>query len=126
MGFVGLLILAGISELLTLVAFNSDICSSYNCTFATSAGFAIGSSLASFTAAKCFYKATTIRQDFSPATPVFDVEAPGTVTVQETVSPDGTKKTVKTTVNADGSKTVEETVVNHQVSAYVTLLASVW
>jgi hypothetical protein len=115
--FSALLFLGSIAEILTFIAFGSDICSTYNCEFSIAAGLAIGASIASFVAAILFYKIPPGR-DFIPATPMFAAEPPGTVTVQETVEPDGTKKTVKTTVNADGSKTVEETIERPQVQAY--------
>lgn len=121
-GLAGLQFLAAISELLTLIAFASDICSTYDCQFAASAGLAIGASLVSMVAGIFFYK-TPPGQEFIPATTTIggsggDAEAPGTVTVQETVNPDGTKKIVKTTVNEDGSKTVEETVEGPTAQTY--------
>lgn len=117
LGMVGFQVLASISALLTFLAFGSETCTTYSCKFSTSAGLAIGASLISLLTALLFYK-TPPGRDFIPGTPMFAAEAPGTITVQETVNPDGTKRIVKTTVNADGSKTVEETVEHPQVQAF--------
>jgi hypothetical protein len=115
LGLVGFQVLAFISELLTFVAFASSICNNYNnCKISTSAGLALAASLVSFIAAMLFNMIPPGRE-FIPGTTMFTAEPPGTVTVQEKVNPDGTKKTVKTTVNADGSKTVQETVEQPQV-----------
>ena len=107
--FAGLMLLASISELLTFLVFASSVCKDFTCKFAISAGFAIGGSISAFITALLFYH-TPPDRDSSFLPSFFGGEPPGTVTVQETVDPDGTKTIVKTTVNADGSKTVEETI----------------
>lgn len=110
--FTVLLVLACISELLTLLAFASNICSNFKCKFSYSAGFAIGGSISAFITALLFYH-IPCDQDGSfmrPNSGYFSGEPPGTVTVQETVDPNGTVTIVKTTVNPDGSKTIEETI----------------
>ena len=112
--FTGLLFLGSLCELLTFVAFASSVCTDYNCKFDTGAGLAIGGSIAAFIAGILFSKIPLADRDddFIPAviSSGGGGEAPGTVTVQETVEPDGTKKIVKTTVNEDGSKTVVESI----------------
>ena len=120
--FTGLLFLGSLCELLTFVAFASSVCTDYNCKFDTGAGLAIGGSIAAFIAGILFSKIPLAARDddFIPAgfSGGGGGEAPGTVTVQETVEPDGTKKILKTTVNADGSKTVEETIEHPEAEVY--------
>ena len=117
--FTGLLFFGSLCELLTFVAFASSVCSDYDCQFGESAGFAIGGSIAAFIAGILFCKIPLAPDDdFIPAVIMDGGEAPGTVMVQETVEPDGTKKIVKITVNADGSKTVEETIERPAAKAY--------
>jgi hypothetical protein len=111
----GLLILGVLAECLTFVAFASDICAQYNCVFSWSAGLAIGAAISAAIAA-IFYSKLSPAEDggFVPAVAMGGgggvAQPPGTVTVTETIEPDGTKKIVKSTVNADGSRTVEETI----------------
>lgn len=96
-------------EILTFVAFAADVCTNAaSCTFNVGAGLAIGGCIAAFCAGVCFSKVKPAapEENFVPGA----AQPAGTVTVTETVEPDGTKKTIKTTVNADGSKTVEETI----------------
>ncbi|KAI2506927.1 hypothetical protein MHU86_7519 [Fragilaria crotonensis] len=115
--FTALLVLACISELLTLLTFASNICSEFKCKFSYSAGFAIGGSISAFVTALLFYQ-TPSDQTGSFNSGYFAGEPPGTVTVHETVDPDGTKTIVKATVNADGSKTIEETIEHPNAMVY--------
>lgn len=98
-------------EALTFIAFASEICTEYNCIFELGAGLAVGGVVSSFIAG-IFYHHCMPADDSIPASATAGgmAKPPGTVTVTETVEPDGTMRTVKTTVNADGSQTVEETI----------------
>lgn len=120
--FTGLSVLACISELLTFLVFASSVCETFTCKFSFSAGMAIGGSISAFITAIFFHgmPADGGGSFFTPGTgtSIFGGEPPGTVTVQETVDPDGTRTIVKTTVNADGSKTVEETIERPQAVTY--------
>ena len=81
LGLVGFQVLAFISELLTFVAFATNICKTSHCKVSTSAGLAIGASITSFVAAILFYK-TPPGRFLILAKPMFPAEVPGTVTVQ--------------------------------------------
>ena len=114
---IALAVIVCISELLTLLTFASNICSTFKCKFSYSAGFAIGGSISAFITALLFYHIPS-DQVGSFNAGYYAGEPPGTVTVQETVDPDGTKTIVKATVNADGSKTIEETIEHPHTMAY--------
>jgi hypothetical protein len=119
--FTIMLFFGSLCEILTFVIFASEMCSNYNCKFNVGAGLAIGGCLSAFVTGMFFAKIPPVDdEDFFPGemTGGGGQPAPGTVTVQETLEPDGTKKTVKTTVNADGSQTVEETIERPQAQAY--------
>jgi hydrogenase maturation factor HypE len=120
-----LLVVTSVAELLTFLVFASDICRDYGCRLSVSARLAIASSIMAFVTAVVFARIQSVSNGNNNYPSSYIVgEAPGTVTIEETVHPDGTKTIVKTTANADGSKTVEETVerpVSHD--AYATTAA---
>jgi len=104
-----LMIMSSILTMLTFVAFASKFTSApYNGRFYVGPGLAIAASFFSFITGLicCKLPAAKRTETASPA----QAYQPGTVTVTETMMPDGTKKIVKTTVNPDGSQTVEETI----------------
>lgn len=117
--FTGLLILSFISLCLTFIAFSSKICKDMDCRFSVGAGLAIGGIISALITILIFSNIPPPREIPGPNNDIFMGDPPGTVTVQETINPDGTKTTVKTTVNADGSKTIEETIeAPQQAQAY--------
>eukprot|EP00545_Synedropsis_sp_CCMP1620_P005669 CAMPEP_0119012484 /NCGR_PEP_ID=MMETSP1176-20130426/6778_1 /TAXON_ID=265551 /ORGANISM="Synedropsis recta cf, Strain CCMP1620" /LENGTH=238 /DNA_ID=CAMNT_0006965451 /DNA_START=160 /DNA_END=876 /DNA_ORIENTATION=+ len=120
--FTYMLFFGSFCELMTFIVFASEICTNYQCQFSVGAGLAIGGSIAAFITGWIFLKIPGVNEDdiFPGAMTAGGVvsQPAGTVTVQETVEPDGTKKIVKTTVNADGSQTVEETIEKPQAQAY--------
>lgn len=117
--FTYVLFFGSLCELLTFIAFSSDVCTEYNCEFDVGAGLAIGGSIAAFIGGYIFSKLPDVDgENFMPGAMISGGQPAGTVTVQETIEPDGTKKTVKTTVNVDGSQTVEETIQHPQAQAY--------
>jgi hypothetical protein len=118
--FTCMLFFGSLCELLTFVVFASEICSNYNCKFSIGAGLAIGGCISAFVTGVIFAKIPPVDdEEFFPGEMTGGGGQPaGTVTVQETIEPDGTKKTVKTTVNADGSQTVEETIERPQAQTY--------
>lgn len=97
---------AGFFESLTFIAFSSDICKNYNCNFAWGAGCAIGAILIYFFNAYLLHSVPEYEreEDDRPAAastvPGTVNPPPGSVSVTQTVLPDGTKKTVRTTINA--------------------------
>lgn len=106
----GLLCLGFFFESLVFIAFSSDVCSNINCQFSAGAGTAVAALILAMIAAAFAFKIPPCEPgNFTPGAPFLDeglVGGPGTVKVQTTLEPDGTKKTVTTTVNADGSCTV--------------------
>lgn len=148
---------AGFFESLTFIAFSSDICQNFNCNFAWGAACAIGAIVVYFFNACLLYSIPEYEREESdrPAAastvPGTVNPPPGSVSVTQTVLPDGTKKTIRTTINAgknpffcvrahrvrtttlsiyntfnaDGSKTVEETI-EHPVTAAPTASAKTY
>ena len=96
-------------DTVTFVAFASKFTSSpYNGRFYVGPGLAIAAACFSLvTGLLCCKLPVAKRAETAPPAQAYQ---PGTVTVTETMMPDGTKKIVKTTVNPDGSQTVEETI----------------
>lgn len=107
---------AGFFQSLTFIAFSSDICKEYGCSFGWCAGSAIAAMFLYWINAFILsrippYVGNEQEELYTPAAvPVTQDPPPGSVSVTQTVLPDGTKKTIRTTVNADRSKTVEETI----------------
>ena len=99
---------AGFFESLTFIAFSSDICKMYNCNFAWGAGCAIGATALYFVNA-CLLRSIPKyereeEEQYVPTTAASTLPGtvnppPGSVSVTQTVLPDGTKKTVRTTIN---------------------------
>jgi hypothetical protein len=103
-------IVTGVAEAFTFLIFASEICRNNPCRMSIAAEMAISASVFAFVTAVAFIKVHANSSHANSYGTVIVGEAPGTVTIEETVHPDGSKTTTKTTVNADGSKTVEETV----------------
>jgi hypothetical protein len=113
--------------LLTLVALSSGICNDYSCDFSHSAAVAIAAGIMYFLTAIVVFLtpmaevnrsvsnvpvtrvATTVAGSTKPPT--------GTVTVKQTLLPDGTTETIRTTYNADGTQTVAETIETPEMPA---------
>ena len=97
---------AGFFESLTFIAFSSDICKNYNCNFAWGAACAIGAIVVYFFNSCLLYSVPEYEREESdrPAAastlPGTVNPPPGSVSVTQTVLPDGTKKTIRKTINA--------------------------
>ena len=106
----GLLSLGFLFESLVFIAFSSDVCSNVTCQFSAGAGTAAAALILAMIAAAIAFKIPPWESGDYTAGGVIRGEglvgAPGTVKIQSTIEPDGTKKTITTTVNADGSCTV--------------------
>jgi hypothetical protein len=102
---------AGFFESLTFIAFSSDICKNFNCNFRWGAGCAIGAIVVYFFNACLLYSVPKYEREENyvlshvPHTAASTLPGtvsppPGSVSMTQTVLPDGTKKTVRTTINA--------------------------
>lgn len=104
------LIVSGVFSALSFVWLATDLCYTYYCEYSIGAGMTTGACILFFCSGLC---AMFVR----PSLPVYNYDvgqpfpAPGTVTIVETVMPDGTRLIRKTTVNADASTSVEETTI---------------
>jgi len=101
------LIVSGVFSALSFVWLATDLCFTYYCEYSIGADMTTGACILFFCSGVC---AMFVR----PSHPVYNYDvgqpfsAPGTVTIVETVMPDGTRLIRKTTVNADASTSVEE------------------
>lgn len=121
-----LLVVTSIAEVLTFLVFASDLCHENGCRISLAAKMAIASSVFAFVTAVVFARFQSVSNNNNEyITSDVDGEAPGTVTIEETVHPDGSKTIVKTTANADGSKTVEKTVERSTINNAYAVTAAV-
>lgn len=116
-----LFMVSGLLSSLSFVWFATDACSKYNCKFSVGAGLTVVACILFFICGFLCIRLETIPKSNSALYKSGDPMgfhdpnmAPGTVTVLETITPDGKRKVTKTTVNPDMSVTVEETYIERE------------
>ena len=116
-----LFMVSGLFSALSFVWFATDACSQFKCEFSVGAGLTVVACALFFICGflcirlKAIPKSDAVLNKSGQPMGIHDPKVtPGTVTVLETITPDGKRKIVKTTVNSDMSETVDETIIERE------------